>query len=432
MSSINLDGVYLYYTGHLQNQVLKSFGLAPRSISSLSEVIGNFNPVISDQDYFNYRLYFYNNDDQMYALRLKNTLNNETFLEIIFDDDTNVSDALDQVRTYILTNINSDFETNTLSTPIEDGIYRYTNARGRVNGTFDCKIGLTRNAQLDSYGNIINEYYNIENGELTGYITRKQNADYDNEVWDLESKLINDPDAGIEVTFSSLEPLSNNELVHLSDLNDPIKLVLRKNTSGTVSYSTYLLEKVDQLDFNAISSYENIGFYADPVYSQIDFTDPSSYLDAFLLDAQRHGIDVSHVDVNNYIFELVESDDDDLLGFRAVARRTCDDDNISIKYTDTAWEEDISDIYSHSFPKAFGVMWHEFGHDILNLKHLCLGGHIMSGRHQDPRILNDQSECDSEYITMWSMKWNHPDPNYNMERAVDDLFNSDYHIIDCD
>ena len=50
---------------------------------------------------------------------------------------------------------------------------------GRVNGTFDCKIGLTRNAQLDSYGNIINEYYNIENGELTGYITRKQNADYD-------------------------------------------------------------------------------------------------------------------------------------------------------------------------------------------------------------------------------------------------------------
>ena len=34
----------------------------------------------------------------------------------------------------------------------------------------------------------------------------------------MESKLINDPDAGIEVTFSSLEPLSNNELVHLSDL----------------------------------------------------------------------------------------------------------------------------------------------------------------------------------------------------------------------
>ena len=89
------------------------------------------------------------------------------------------------------------------------------------------------------------------------------------------------------------------------------------------------------------------------VYSQIDFTDPSSYLDAFLLDAQRHGIDVSHVDVNNYIFELVESDDDDLLGFRAVARRTCDDDNISIKYTDTAWEE----IFLISIVIVFQRLW---------------------------------------------------------------------------
>lgn len=112
--------------------------------------------------------------------------------------------------------------------------------------------------------------------------------------------------------------------------------------------------------------------------------------------------------------------------------RGCFNNEILVKYSRSGWEEDIANSDKRSFPPSFGVMWHEFGHDILNLEHLCLGGHIMSGRHQNPQVLNSQSECNSEYITHRNMKWDHPNPKNNLERAVDDLFNSAYQILmDC-
>ena len=67
-------------------------------------------------------------------------------------------------------------------------------------------------------------------------------------------------------------------------------------------------------------------------------------------------------------------------------------------------------------------MWHEFGHDILKLDHVCLGGHIMSGRHQNPKIVYDQSDCDEEYFTAYNMRWNDNDTRINFERAVDNMF----------
>ena len=67
-------------------------------------------------------------------------------------------------------------------------------------------------------------------------------------------------------------------------------------------------------------------------------------------------------------------------------------------------------------------MWHEFGHDILNLEHVCLGDHIMSGRHQDPQIVYSNDDCNEPYIAIGGMDWGNLDPKKNFQRAARDMF----------
>ena len=45
----------------------------------------------------------------------------------------------------------------------------------------------------------------------------------------------------------------------------------------------------------------------DPIYSQIDPTNPVSYVEAFIRDAERHGVDLSHINLSEVTIEFRET-----------------------------------------------------------------------------------------------------------------------------
>ena len=169
-----------------------------------------------------------------------------------------------------------------------------------------------------------------------------------------------------------------------------------------------------------IESYKGIGFYADKIYSNIDFDDPNTYLSAFIQDAARNNIDLSYIDID--VFEFTIIPDNQWTGSSsAFASRSCFDSQINITFKESVWEEGKVP-FKTSIPDAVKIMWHELGHDILNLDHVCLGDHIMSGRHQEPKIVYSTADCEEEYITLYGMDWDNLDPRKNFQRAVIDMF----------
>ena len=117
------------------------------------------------------------------------------------------------------------------------------------------------------------------------------------------------------------------------------------------------------------------GFYADPVYKNIDFDRPYSIVEAFVSDAARNNVDLSYALSQEFIFSVGLDVVQDLFGvhdftYDAVALGPCNDSLIHINYysyfenkilTENGWGDLL-------------VFYHELGHDILNLEHNCFSG----------------------------------------------------------
>ena len=140
--------------------------------------------------------------------------------------------------------------------------------------------------------------------------------------------------------------------------------------------------------------YSGIGFYADSIYNSIDPNNLLSYVDAFILDAQRYGVDLSYVRDNCYNV-VIEG-----FGLMTADGKTsahCVDSQVRVELKKT-WEQNIqpfldhpSGFYKDPYIFGFHLIWHELGHDILNLDHTC---------NETPNFLNQYSECEegSDYF----------------------------------
>lgn len=158
------------------------------------------------------------------------------------------------------------------------------------------------------------------------------------------------------------------------------------------------------------------GIFSDPIYGAIDLFDPYSHLDGFIKDAARHGVDISHL--NSDDFELVwfnEIEED----FSGYAFKVCDPNAVGVGLRQSDWNNEVVRDFNDY---RLSLMWHEFGHDILGLRHLCQGGHIMTGRHQDPQTINSKDECESENVTIWGLSYDNPESYRNFQRATKDMF----------
>jgi hypothetical protein len=193
---------------------------------------------------------------------------------------------------------------------------------------------------------------------------------------------------------------------NLSDVMIARNTVHRSYLNGGV-YTSWLLRKIDESEIPFRRTHEEImdlvqgkGFWSDPIYSQIDPLQPETYVIAFLADAERHGVDLSFVDVNKILVRFREE------GFAGLSHLYCfDDDRVEISYNIAFWN---SASYFDIQNERLTVMYHELGHDILN------SGHPPTGSMK--QFMN-QALGDSGPIV-----WDDSNPMFSFRRMVDDMF----------
>ncbi|TMU56854.1 InlB B-repeat-containing protein [Flagellimonas algicola] len=183
-------------------------------------------------------------------------------------------------------------------------------------------------------------------------------------------------------------------------------VIHRQYNSGGARHS-WLLKKIEESEIPHKKSHEEImelvagkGFWSDPIYAEIDPLVPETYVTAFIKDAERHGLDLSFVDLDKVLVEFRDE------GFAGLSHLSCiDDDRVHISYYTPFWN---SASYFDIQNERLTVMYHELGHDILN------SGHPATG---DMKQFMNQALGDVGPIV-----WDDSDPMFSFRRMVDDMF----------
>ena len=179
---------------------------------------------------------------------------------------------------------------------------------------------------------------------------------------------------------------------YLGTMTDEIKKLSRNKVSWThsktynneTSSGSIFASKTDEIDgknfffkkngtpisrteMHNIYKQEGKGFYSDSIYRNINFDKPYTILEAFVKDAARNGVNLSHALSQEFILSENNS-----IGSQptATAYGACNDKKIHINYEDYYGDQMM-------FPYAWGdllVFYHELGHDVLNLDHNCVSG----------------------------------------------------------
>ena len=123
---------------------------------------------------------------------------------------------------------------------------------------------------------------------------------------------------------------------------------------------TYVVELIEEelTDISEVQPTE--GFWGDPVYSQIDWHNPNSYIEAFIQDAARHNVDLSHVRNQNWFSDVMFNH------FATGAAYGVCRDYIEVRYHEGQWLENS---WFDNHNERISLVWHELGHDVLNLDH---------------------------------------------------------------
>jgi uncharacterized repeat protein (TIGR02543 family) len=181
--------------------------------------------------------------------------------------------------------------------------------------------------------------------------------------------------------------------------------------SGTLSSTENPLNIVVSKNISITANFRLENYWEDELYSQFD-SNPESFVKVFIADAKRHGVDLSHVNLETIEIEIREN------GLIAYSAASCDPNNVRIGIRKDLWELQ-KDMFNTEwkFRWLVGIIYHELGHDLLKLRHLCAGGHIMTGNHQSP-----QGECNGREENLYNLKYNNEDLVINWQRALEDMF----------
>ena len=164
----------------------------------------------------------------------------------------------------------------------------------------------------------------------------------------------------------------------------------------------------------------NTSWETDEYYSRLvdPESTPNDYLEVFLDEAEAHGL---------YFRDKIErviwagygtpGSRGDSTGWTGGA---CNDDLVFISVPDG---EDYN-WGMMSLPHRLMFMYHELGHDLLNLKHICEPGHHMTGwtTCMDLYGNTDKLRHNGEEINQNALTYNNPDPVLDWKRATKDMF----------
>ena len=141
---------------------------------------------------------------------------------------------------------------------------------------------------------------------------------------------------------------------------DHNQIVIEWTYNDGENTDTFVVELIEEpfIDISEVQPTE--GFWGDEVYSQIDWHDPNSYIEAFIQDAARHGVDLSYVRNQVQISELIWNHFS-----TGAAYATCRD-HVEVRYHKGQWD---ASSWFDNHNERLQLVWHELGHDILNLDH---------------------------------------------------------------
>jgi len=159
--------------------------------------------------------------------------------------------------------------------------------------------------------------------------------------------------------------------------------------------------------------YSEIGFYSDSIYREINPSDIRSYISAFFKDIDRYG------GVTKFKEEDVKVEFGDYGGFGGMG--TVCSSNPTIFIDKHHWDSSITKFYDKQ-NDGMGIIYHELGHAIFDLDHLCESGHIMTGWHGAQGGLECRGEKDKDSpFGLYDLFLPQNEEVYNFNRAVKDL-----------
>ena len=211
---------------------------------------------------------------------------------------------------------------------------------------------------------------------------------------------------------------------------NPLNVVLDSNKSIVANFVN-----IENPDFSGM------GIWTDEIYSSIDFDFKNNFrsiVEAFVKDAERHGLDLNYVLERDIKFRS-EMDIDAL----AYGVGMCRDDRVEILWKENMYQGNLDQIKmgTKCVTCAGGTFWtryivgpraneyfygdtpgmlitayHELGHDILNLSHTCLDGQLMNGGDACVEGISSLNKPTK------SFSWYSNDPRFSFRAAVKDLF----------
>lgn len=140
----------------------------------------------------------------------------------------------------------------------------------------------------------------------------------------------------------------DQRLINSRDFLLTLKIIRNKDKDDErTQYAQLVLSPTDTIPYvnnrneDLLAQYRslNTGFFSDLVYGQIDLFDPYSHFEAFKLDAARHGLDLSHL--NKEDFELIWEPDDFELS-AGYAFEVCDFNRVGVGLRQADWEKRLS------------------------------------------------------------------------------------------
>lgn len=146
--------------------------------------------------------------------------------------------------------------------------------------------------------------------------------------------------------------------------------------------------------FNFRCPVETTGFFTDPVYSTITWEDPTTYLNAFIADANRRaGLDLSYLKDYDITIRL-----DDLQPGICATAIICDFESIDIVIDNRCWQRSL---HANVFNRKLRIMWHELGHAVFNYQHprysIGYNGHLDIMGYDDI-FLNDWDQAADRFF----------------------------------
>lgn len=170
----------------------------------------------------------------------------------------------------------------------------------------------------------------------------------------------------------------------------------------------------------------NTSFETDELYSQLDENSTVyDFIDVFIQDAKSYGWDFENQEIQ------IDWLDSVIPNGGAWTTGSCNDEIISLHLLKCAWDNTCEGYNAQkwTFIDKIKIIYHELGHDLLKLNHICTSGHIMSDFSLPGCTI---SVTGSTRVAMGDLKYNADDPLFDWKRAVKDMFRlTNQRLIDC-